>query len=199
MTAVTVALIATAALIVGGLAAARHVLIAVTVHGASMYPALAPGDRILVRRAAAPAARPRVRRVVVLRRDRIPGAGPDGLVVKRVAAGPGDRMPSAVGDGVVPDGHLVVLGDNPHVSTDSRVWGPVPLDSVVGTMVGRLARPGRPRPSWPAPPGRDGRTDEGLTPTAYDGGSGRGVRSPGPVTEAGRRQSARGKSSRIRQ
>ncbi|PVC77527.1 S26 family signal peptidase [Streptomyces sp. CS081A] len=147
MTAVTVALIAAAALVVGGLAAARHVLIAVTVHGASMYPALAPGDRILVRRAAAPAARPRVRRVVVLRRDRIPGAGPDGLVVKRVAAGPGDRMPSAVGDGVVPDGHLVVLGDNPHVSTDSRVWGPVPLDSVVGTMVGRLARPGRPRPA----------------------------------------------------
>ncbi|MFB7026188.1 MULTISPECIES: S26 family signal peptidase [unclassified Streptomyces] len=149
MTAVTVALIAAAALVVGCLLAARRVLIAVTVHGASMFPALAPGDRILVRRAASPAARPRVHQVVVLRCDRIPGAGPGGLVVKRVAARPGDRVPSAVGDGVVPDGRLVVLGDNPEVSTDSRVWGPVPLDSVVGTMIGRLARPGRSHPAAP--------------------------------------------------
>lgn len=129
------------------LAVARRVLLVVTVHGASMYPALAPGDRVLVLRAGPPARRPRRGRVVVLRADRVPGAGPGGLLVKRVAARAGDPVPPGAGEGVVPDGRLVVLGDNPEVSTDSRVWGPVPAASVVGVTIGRLPRaagPSRP-------------------------------------------------------
>ncbi|TXS52288.1 S26 family signal peptidase [Streptomyces sp. t39] len=147
MTAATVA-VSTVAVLAVLFAAARRVLLVVTVHGASMYPALAPGDRILVLRGAA-ARRPRGGHVVVLRSDRIPGAGPGGLLVKRVAARPGDPLPPGTGAGFVPDGHLAVLGDNPEVSTDSRVWGPVPAASVAGVMVGRILRAG---PRHPAPP-----------------------------------------------
>ncbi len=33
---------------------------------------------------------------------------------------------------VVPDGHVFMMGDNRDRSSDSRVFGPIPLDSIVG-------------------------------------------------------------------
>jgi signal peptidase I len=36
---------------------------------------------------------------------------------------------------VVPQGYIVVLGDNPDVSEDSRFFGPAPISSIIGTVV----------------------------------------------------------------
>ena len=93
-----------------------------------MRPALEPGDRLLLvrRRTYRPG-------TVVAVRDPRDGR----LLVKRVAA-------------VTADGRLVVAGDDPAASTDSRTFGPVPHSSVRGQAVHRYA-----------PPGRAGRT--GLT------------------------------------
>jgi signal peptidase I len=65
-------------------------------------------------------------------------------VVKRVAAVPGDPVPAgiAVPDVRVPAGQLVLLGDNPAESADSRQYGYVPENEVIGMVLRHLrARP----------------------------------------------------------
>ena len=90
-------------------------LLRLEVHGQSMRPALLPGDRVLVVRTG----RLRSGDIAAVRDPREPSR----IVVKRVA-------------GPAPGGWRVV-GDNPARSTDSRVFGVVGRDLVVGRVVYR--------------------------------------------------------------
>ena len=110
----------------------------VVVVGDSMAPTLLPGDRLLVARVPAGVAlRPGV---LVAFPD--PRHGPGGeapLLVKRVTWSSG--------------GAVEVRGDNPAASTDSRSFGTVPRDAVIGVAVYRYGPPPR-RGRLPTAPAR---------------------------------------------
>jgi len=89
-----------------------------------MEPTLRHGDRLLV----LPWLRPRPGDIVAVRG---PAGGPR-LLVKRV------RARSAT--------EVVVAGDNPEHSTDSRIFGPLPRRAVVGRVAYRYAPSARAGP-----------------------------------------------------
>jgi nickel-type superoxide dismutase maturation protease len=86
------------------------------VAGESMAPSIAPGERLLVNRAAYWFAAPRPGDLVVLRDPR----HPDRLLLKRIEGAAG--------------GGWLVAGDNRAASTDSRAFGPVGKELVVGKV-----------------------------------------------------------------
>ncbi|MEU8702131.1 S26 family signal peptidase [Streptomyces sp. NPDC048680] len=121
------------------------------VSGPSMTPALRHGQRVLFVRHGL--LRPRAGRIVVVSPppapDRRTPARARPLLVKRVVALAGDPVPPEVREAagaaegaLVPAGQLVVLGDNPGFSTDSRFWGTLPARSVVGVVLERGGRAG---------------------------------------------------------
>jgi signal peptidase I len=118
----------------------------VDVRGSSMEPTLRHGDRVLVRRVRTSGVRTggvRTGDIVVIER---PGRAARRVwVVKRAAAVAGDPVPGSVAHAAgvapgtaVPAGRLVVLGDNPTHSTDSRVWGYLPTDRLLGVVRRRM-------------------------------------------------------------
>jgi signal peptidase I len=154
-----------AAAVIGGVVWwLRRRYLVVTVLGRSMLPTYADGDRVLVRRRRSG----RGVRVGDVAVADLPvwlyrvGAGPPGTarepdpaarptsawsvlpqserVVKRVAAGPGDPVPPGVvaSGEQVPADQVVLLGDNPAESADSRRYGCVPLRQVIGVARRRL-------------------------------------------------------------
>ena len=150
-------LVATAVLLVSGVLPVQ----AIRIPTDSMTPTISPGDHLLLDKRAA--TDPVVGDVVV-----VSDPFGDGLIVKRVVAVGGDSIGFEDGilvrngrpvdepyttdflDGVyygpdvVPPGQLYLLGDNRFDSEDSRNFGPVPADTVVGRVVGRLfPSPGR--------------------------------------------------------
>jgi signal peptidase I len=70
------------------------------------------------------------------------------MLLKRVVAVPGDRIPPSWADpdvhslagAVVPPGSAVVLGDNRPAGWDSRHYGFVPRDRMVGVVVRLVSR-----------------------------------------------------------
>lgn len=126
----------------------RRRFFVVTMLGRSMLPTYADRDRVLVRRRG-PGGRVRIGEVVVAdlshRLGPRAGAPPAAIliadrVIKRVAAGPGDPVPAVVTaqEARVPAGRFVLLGDNPAESADSRHYGYVPDDRVIGVVLRHL-------------------------------------------------------------
>ena len=138
---VLAALVASVAVV---LVRVRRRYLNVVVRGVSMVPTYTPGDELLLDRRASGGPRPGVVVVIRMRHDgpgeiTAPGVAADEqLFLKRVIAVAGDPVPADVpGEGPVPPGHLVLRGDGPH-SLDSRVWGCVPADRVVGVVLRKL-------------------------------------------------------------
>jgi signal peptidase I len=130
----------------------RRQIAIITIIGQSMEPALTAGDRVLVRRTRLRSVR--TGQIVVIER---PGPGGSwtgkpprndigrSWLIKRVAAIPGeplpDEMPAPFTDArIVPEGRLIVLGDNRDVSMDSRFFGYVPLERMLGVVIRLLPR-----------------------------------------------------------
>jgi signal peptidase I len=145
------AALAAAAAAAAATALVRRRWFVVSVVGGSMLPALRNGDVVLARRVDPAAAQ--VGDVVIVEEPERDGewrAAPARTptqrrrwIVKRVAAVPGDPLPDGVpGTGAVPAGSLVVLGDNG--GYDSREFGPLPDDRVLGVMVRALPALSRP-------------------------------------------------------
>jgi signal peptidase I len=121
---------------------------------ASMLPSIEPGDWLLLN----PRARawPRPGAVVVFREPMS-----DALAIKRVAAGPGDRVRFADGYLTLAADEAWLVADAPEAATgaagfgppiDSARFGPVSVDRLVGRVLfryGPLRRFGRigPRPA----------------------------------------------------
>ena len=129
----------------------------------SMEPTLSSGDRILVNKVSYRLHDVNRGDLVVFHPRPESGVGADDLI-KRVIALPGETVTTDSGrvlidgglliepylpvpDGTagfttagctVPDGHVFVLGDNRGNSRDSRYYGPVPVDSIVGRAFVRV-------------------------------------------------------------
>lgn len=136
----------------------------------SMVPTLVQGDRVLVNKLSYDAHDLNRGDVVVFSRPPGLPAGPDEPedLIKRVIGLPGDELVTRDGDVyvndrllnepylpegtasygldqpiTVPDDQVFVMGDNRENSTDSRVFGPVDTDSVIGRAFMVMWPPGR--------------------------------------------------------
>ena len=87
------------------------------VEGESMTPFVSPEERVVVNKAAYRSTQPRAGDLVVVRDPR----EPERLLLKRIDR-PGE------------DGGWLVLGDNPDASTDSRAFGAVTREQIVGKV-----------------------------------------------------------------
>jgi signal peptidase I len=113
----------------------------VVVSGPSMEPTYLNGRRLLACKAYGLVGGIKDGDIVVLK-----GEKKDDYFIKRVYKLEGEIVDFAnvpedwvitQGDYKVPPGHIFVLGDNREHSEDSRVWGAVSLDKVIGKIISR--------------------------------------------------------------
>ncbi len=121
--------------LVAVLAVTRWVAVPWTVVGPSMEPTLFPGDRVVVDLRALRGRAPRVGDVVVV-------LGPHDLAMVKRVAPPPDPTADPAGSGVE-NGLVWVVGDNAADSVDSRTFGPVPRERLLGVVRWRYWPPSR--------------------------------------------------------
>jgi len=108
----------------------------VIVSGESMFPTLTSDQRILICKALWALGGPEHGDIVVVDTE-------NGFIVKRVAYVSGEEVPPEERpfewplrpNFVVPAGFVYLLGDNAQASEDSRSFGPVRVDHIVGKAV----------------------------------------------------------------
>lgn len=156
MTVLGLVLLGMLAVLLAAVGWLRHRLVAVTVRGRSMAPTLLPGDRVLVRRM--PLRRVGRADLVVFARPRTTERA---WMIKRVRAVPEDPVPRrevsafwGYSEARIPADRLVVLGDNPADSYDSRHFGYITAEAVLGVVVARLPSGGRHAAETEAPRSR---------------------------------------------
>lgn len=92
-------------------------LLGYVISGDSMSPTLNEGDAVLIK----PNAKPRVGDIILARHPYKTSV----KIVKRVSE-------------ILPDGALILIGDNPVESTDSRSFGSISRDHIIGRVVCRI-------------------------------------------------------------
>ncbi|KAK4791006.1 hypothetical protein SAY86_031419 [Trapa natans] len=141
-----------------------------SIPSSSMYPTLRIGDRIIVEKASYYFRKPAVNDIVTFRNPtqklELNKDEPrkDEIFIKRIVAKAGDWVEVKHGklyvNGIardedfiaeiqryssrltyVPEDHVYVLGDNRNNSYDSRIWGPLPVENIVGRFVTCCYRP----------------------------------------------------------
>ncbi len=123
---------------------------ATVVHGGSMEPTLSTGQRLIVEKLSYRFELPERGDIVVVRLEQF-----ELPLIKRVIGLPGEMveirqnhvfingvlLPEAYlpitrqqnyGPFIVPEGNIFVMGDNRSVSNDSRFFGPVPMEQILG-------------------------------------------------------------------
>ncbi len=95
------------------------------VEGYSMWPTLKPKDRVIVRPLNQHSELPPIGAIIVCIHPHQPSC----RVIKRLSA--------------VTDNQLTILGDYPDASTDSRQWGSISRECLIGDVVALAAMPSK--------------------------------------------------------
>lgn len=104
------------------------------VYGASMEPTLANGDYLIIDEISYKFHKPEKGDIVVFRYP----LDPSKYFIKRIIGMPGEILEFDGQTITLKENEYFVMGDNRNASSDSRVWGPVPENLLVGRTFIRL-------------------------------------------------------------